>query len=99
MVSAAVAPASFAQELPIERVTGSELRQALIWTSHLELWDGDPVAAMQKASKSWQGAKGYEQTEKVSEDVANELMAEAVKDRNAVGWSILQDKAVGQSAG
>jgi len=99
MASAAVAPASFAQELPIEKVTGSELRQALIWTSHLELWDGDPAAAMQKATKSWQAAKGYEQTEKLSEDEANELMAEAVRHRNAVGWSILQDKAVGLSVG
>ena len=99
LASAAVAPTSFAQELPIEKVTGSELRQALIWTSHLELWDGDPAAAMQKATKSWQAAKGYQQTEKLSEDEANELMAEAVRHRNAVGSSILQDKAVGLSVG
>lgn len=96
---AAVAPAAFSQELPIEKATGSELRQALIWTGHFELWDGDPLAALQKASKAWQAAKGYEQTDKLSEDQANELMAEAVKRRAAVGWSILQDKPVGLSVG
>ena len=99
MASVAVAPVAFAQELPIEKVTGSELRQALIWTGHFELWDGDPTAALQKAGKSWQAAKGYEQTDKLSEDQANQLMAEAVKNRNAVGWSILEDKSVGFSVG
>jgi S1-C subfamily serine protease len=94
-----MAPTAFAQELPIEKVTGSELRQALIWTGHFELWDGDPAAALKKASKSWQAAKGYDQTDKLSEDQANELMAEAVKHRNAVGWSILEDKSVGLSLG
>jgi S1-C subfamily serine protease len=95
----AMAPAAFGQELPIEKVTGSELRQALIWTGHFELWEGDPAEALLKASKAWQAAKGYEQTGKLSEDQASELMAEAVKHRNAVGWSILQDKAVGLSVG
>ena len=99
MAPAAFAPATFGQELPIEKVTGSELRQALIWTSHFELWDGDPAAALQKASKAWQAAKGYEQTDKLSEDQANELKAEAVNHRNSVGWSILQDKSVGLSVG
>jgi len=99
MAPAAFAPSTFAQELPIEKVTGSELRQALIWTGHFELWDGDPAAALQKASKAWQAAKGYEQTDKLSEDQANELLAEAVRHRNAVGWSILQDKSVGLSVG
>lgn len=93
------APVAFAQELPIDKVTGPELRQALIWTGHLELWDGDPAAALQKASKAWQAAKGYEQTDTLSEDQANELMAEAVRHRNSVGWSILQDKSVGLSVG
>ncbi|HEY2876384.1 MAG TPA: serine protease [Reyranella sp.] len=99
MTSAALAPAAFGQEMPIEKATGSELRQALIWTGYFELWDGDPTAALQKASKSWQAAKGYEQTGKLGEDQANELMAEAVKHRSAVGWSTLQDKSVGFSVG
>lgn len=99
MAPAAFAPAAFGQELPIEKATGSELRQALIWTGNFELWDGDPLAALQKASKAWQAAKGYQQTGKLSEDQANELMAEAVRHRSAVGWSMLQDKPVGLSVG
>ncbi|MBN9085740.1 MAG: trypsin-like peptidase domain-containing protein [Reyranella sp.] len=86
-------------ELPFDKVSGSELRQALIWTSHLELWDGDPVAAMQKATRSWQAAKGYKETETLSEDQTSELLAEAVKKREAVGWSMLNDKSIGLSVG
>jgi len=92
----AMARAAFAQELPFDKVTGSELRQALIWTGHLELWDGDPIVAMQK---SWQASKGYKQTDTLNEDQAGQLLAEAVKRREAVGWSILQDKPVGLSVG
>jgi S1-C subfamily serine protease len=88
-----------AQELPFDKVSGVELRQALIWTGHLELWDGDPVAAMQKATQSWQASKRYARTETLSEDQTSELLAEAVKRRSSVGWSILQDKSVGFSVG
>ncbi|HYD08266.1 MAG TPA: hypothetical protein VEC60_21205, partial [Reyranella sp.] len=87
------------QELPFEKVSNSELRQALIWTRHLELWQGDPYAAIQKATRSWQAAKGYKQTDALGEDQTSELLAEAVKQREALGWSILQDKPVGLSVG
>ena len=95
-ISPALAPA---QELPIDKVSGSELREALIWTQHLELWDGDPVAAVRKAAQAWQASKGYARTDTLSEDQTSELLAEAVKRREAVGWSILQDKSVGLSVG
>lgn len=88
-----------AQELPFDRVSGAELRQALIWTGHLSLWDGDPLAAIRKASQNWQAAKGYPRTETLSEDQASQLLAEAVKKREAVGWSMLEDKPVGVSIG
>ena len=39
------------------------------------------------------------ETGKLAEDQANELLAEAVKHRNAVGWATLQDKSVGFSVG
>jgi hypothetical protein len=93
----ALAPAQ--NELPFDKVSGSELRQALIWTSHLELWDGDPVAAVQKATKSWQASKGYKATETLSEDQTSELLAEAVKKRESVGWSMLNDKSTGLAVG
>jgi S1-C subfamily serine protease len=95
----AVVPAAVAQELPFDKVSGAELRQALIWTAHLELWDRDPAAAMKKAMKSWQASKGYPQTDALNDDQTSELLAEAVKRRSAVGWSLLQDKSVGLSVG
>lgn len=88
-----------AQELPFDRVSGTELRQALVWTGHLSLWDGDPAAAVRKATQSWLAAKGYPKAETLSEDQTSELLAEAVKQRDAVGWSTLQDKPVGISIG
>ena len=99
MAPVAFAPVASGQELPFDKVSGSELRQALIWTGHLELWDGDPLAAVQKATKSWQAAKGYKQTDTLNEDQTSELLAEAVQHRSAVGWSTLQDKQVGLSVG
>jgi S1-C subfamily serine protease len=91
---------AFAQaELPIDKVTNAELRQALIWTGHLQLWDGDPLVSFQKATKAWQAAKGYKQTDTLSEDESSELIAEAGKKHAEVGWSILQDKSVGFSVG
>ena len=98
--SLALVPAlALAQELPFDKVSGSELRQALIWTGHLELWNGDPTAAMQKATKAWQASKGYKQADTLNDDQTSELLAEAVKRRGAVGWSTLQDKSVGLSVG
>ena len=98
--SLALSPAFVrAQELPFDKVSGAELRQALIWTGHLELWAGDPIAAMRKATQSWQASRHYPRTETLSEDQASELLAEALKQRDAVGWSILQDKPVGLSVG
>src|SRR5881394_2866524 len=93
------AAGAVAQELPFDKVSGAELRQALVWTGHLSLWDGDPMAAVQTATQSWQAAKGYRKTETLSEDQTSELLAEAVKQRHVVGWSTLQDKAVGLSVG
>jgi S1-C subfamily serine protease len=86
-------------ELPFDKVSGSELRQALIWTSHFELWEGDPLAALKKATRSWQASKGYKETETLSEDQTSELLAEAVKKRESVGWSMLNDKSIGLSVG
>jgi S1-C subfamily serine protease len=88
-----------AQELPMDKISGAELRQALIWTRHLELWQGDPLAALQKATQSWQAEKGYKRTEQLSDDQATELLGEAVKQRQALGWSVLEDKPVGVSVG
>ncbi len=99
MAPVVFAPVAFGQELPFDKVSGSELRQALIWTGHLELWDRDPVAAIQKATKSWQAAKGYKQTDTLNDDQTSEVLAEAVQHRGAVGWSMLQDKQVGLSVG
>lgn len=88
-----------AQELPFDKVSGAELRQALVWTGHLSLWDGDPVAAVQQASESWQASKGYPKTETLSDDQASQLLAEALKKREQVGWAVLEDKPVGLTIG
>jgi len=88
-----------AQELPTDKVSAAEVRQALIWTRHLELWDGDPTTAVRKAAQAWQASKGYKQTDSLNDDQKSELLAEAVKLRSAVGWSTLEDKSVGFSVG
>src|SRR6185437_12010899 len=53
-----------AQDLPAAKITGNDLRRALIWTGHLSLLErGDPVVVYRKAFQSWQVANGYTATE------------------------------------
>jgi S1-C subfamily serine protease len=95
----ALPPGAWAQELPFDRVSGAELRQALIWTGHLWPWESDPLAAIKAATRNWQAARGYARTDGPSEDQTSQLLAEAVKQREAVGWAMLEDKPVGVSVG
>ena len=58
MAPAAFAPATFGQELPIEKVTGSELRQALIWTGHLRAVGRRPDGGAAEGEQGLAGRQG-----------------------------------------
>lgn len=90
-----------AQELPAAKITGDELRRALIWTGHYSIMNGgsDATAIFRDAIQSWQKAKGYPVAEKLQDEQESELLAEGAKQRDAFGWTTLEDKSIGFSIG
>jgi hypothetical protein len=96
----ALTTAALAQELPSQKISANDIRRALIWTGHYSmLAKGDALAAYNQAVQAWQAAKHYPLTEGLSSEQASELMSEAEARREAFGWSMLEDRAVGFSVG
>ena len=78
----------------------ADVREALIWTGHLDfVFKGELAEAVRKATQAWQKSKGHQQTDKLSEEQTSQLIKDGLKERDAVGWSILHDPAVGFAIG
>src|SRR5215470_16575999 len=89
-----------AQDLPAPKITGSDIRRALIWTGHLSVMKtGDPAAIFHSAMQSWQTSKGYKATDDLADEEVAELLAEGDKQRDSFGWAKLEDKSIGFSIG
>lgn len=85
---------------PAEVITPADIREALMWTGHLDaVFKGELDAAVRKAAQAWQKSKSHRQTEKLSDEQVNELILQALQEREAVGWSVLRDPAVGFAIG
>jgi S1-C subfamily serine protease len=85
---------------PAEAITPADIREALMWTGQMSaVFKGELHDAVRKASQSWQVSKGYPPTDRLSDEQARQLVQEALKERDAVGWSVLRDAAVGFSIG
>ena len=54
---------------------------------------------MRKATNAWQKSKGHQQTDKLTEEQTSQLIQDGLKEREAVGWSMLHDPAVGFAIG
>src|SRR5471030_2694285 len=100
LCSAALMTAAAAQELPSRKISENDIRRALIWTGHYSvLTKGDYVLVYKQAFQAWQTAKHYPLSDRLSEEQAAELVAEAEGKRDGFGWATLEDKAVGFSIG
>lgn len=85
---------------PTEAIAPTDTRDALMWTGHLGIaFKGEMSAAVRQAAQAWQKASGYPATDKLSESQTGELIQQALKEREAVGWAVLRDPAVGFSVG
>ncbi len=85
---------------PADLVTPADIREALIWTGHLEaVFRGELGAAVRNATQTWQKSKGHAPTETLPTDQAVELVSQALKEREEVGWSVPRDGAVGIAFG
>jgi hypothetical protein len=85
---------------PLEAIMPVDIRWALIWTGHLEAtFRGDFDAFLRQGTQAWQKSKGHALTETLPDEQVVELVSEGLKQRDAVGWAILRDPAVGYSVG
>ena len=85
---------------PAEAITPVDIHEALMWTGHLDaVFKGEMNAAVLKAAQAWQISRGHRATDKLSDKETSELIQQALKEREAVGWSVLRDPAVGFSVG
>jgi len=100
LLGALLALPAIAQELPAPKITGDDIRRALIWTGHLSVMTtGDPAVIYRTAMQSWQTSKGYKATDTLADEQVAELLAEGDKQRDSFGWSKLEDKSIGFSIG
>jgi S1-C subfamily serine protease len=89
-----------AQEIPDRKITGEEIRRALIWTGHFSVMTRDePEAAFRNAFHSWQKSRHYAETKELPEDQVPELLSEGDRVHDSVGWAKLEDKSIGLSLG
>jgi hypothetical protein len=85
---------------PADAITPGDLREALVWTGHLgHTYKGEFVDALRKAAQAWQKSKGHPPTDKLPDDQLVELVSQALKERDEVGWSLHIDSAVGVAVG
>ncbi|MDP3161427.1 MAG: serine protease [Reyranella sp.] len=85
---------------PLEAIMPVDIRWALIWTGHIEAtFRGDFDAMLRQGTQAWQKSKGHAPTETLPDEQVVELVSEGLKQRDAVGWAILRDPAVGFSVG
>lgn len=85
---------------PADAISKADIREALIWTGHLnQVSKGDLNEAVQQATRAWQKSKGYQPSEKLSEEQTKELIVQGLKERDSVGWSVFRDPAVGIAVG
>jgi hypothetical protein len=99
VVAALLALPAAAQDIAA-KITGDDIRRALIWTGHLgAINTGDPGIVFRTAMQSWQKSKGYKETDQLADEQVMELLAEGDKQRESFGWARLEDKSIGFSIG
>jgi S1-C subfamily serine protease len=97
---AGVFPYRWTEAPPADAITPADVREALMWTGHLDfVFKGELADAVRKATNAWQKSKGHQQTDKLTEEQTSQLIQEGLKEREAVGWSVLHDPAVGFAVG
>ncbi len=100
LLCALLAMPAIAQDLPAQKITGDDLRRALIWTGHYRVMStGDGSALFHTAIQSWQASKHYKVTDNLSDVQEMELLAEGDKQRDSFGWAKFEDKSIGFSVG
>jgi hypothetical protein len=84
-----------------DEISAADIRAALIWTGHLSavIPRGDLGDTVRKATQAWQKSRNHPPTDTLPADQTVELVSQALKERDEVGWSVLHDSAVGFAIG
>ena len=97
---AGVFPFRWNETPPFDAIQPADVRQALQWTGHLPFaFRGELSDGVQRAVQSWQKAQGLPVTGKLTDDETRDLVRDGLKERDAVGWSVMRDPAVGIAVG
>ncbi len=85
---------------PSDAIQPADIREALVWTGHLDLaLRSEQPDSVLRATTSWQKANGHATTGKLTDEQSRQLVRDALKEREAVGWSVMRDPAVGIAVG
>jgi S1-C subfamily serine protease len=85
---------------PVEDITTADVQHALIWTRHYgAMVDGGYGPYTKRAISGWLTSKGYGPGDTLTREQAVELVTDGLQQRDAYGWALLIDDAVGFSVG
>lgn len=93
-------PYSWAGPIPADDITTADVQHALIWTGHYgAMVDGLFGGFTKRAIGGWLASKGYPPSDTLTRNQALELVTYAIGKRDAAGWAMLTDDAIGFSVG
>ena len=85
---------------PGDAIQPSDIREALVWTGHLDFaLKAELPDAVSRATQAWQKSAGHAATGKLTTEQTRQLVGDGLKQRDAVGWSVMRDPAVGIAVG
>jgi S1-C subfamily serine protease len=91
-------PYKWAGPVPAEDITVADVQHALIWTRHYgAMVDGVFGPYTKRAIGGWLASKGYAPADTLTLEQAVELVTDGLRQRDAYGWALLIDDAVGFS--
>jgi len=95
-----VFPYKWSGPIPPGAITTTDIQSALIWTRHYGgMLDGDAGPSTRRAMAGWQTSKGLQATGTLTASQTMDLITEGLKARDAHGWALLVDDAIGFSVG
>ena len=95
-----VFPYKWAGAVPPDAITMTDVQNALVWTRHYgAMVDGDAGPYTRRSISGWQTSKGFQATGTLTASQTRDLVTEGLRARDAHGWALLVDDAIGFSVG
>ena len=86
--------------IPPGAITTTDVQNALVWARHYgAMVDGDSGPYTRRTISGWQASKGLQATGTLTASQTMDLVTEGLRARDAHGWALLVDDAIGFSVG